>query len=116
MDLIYYIIKIMSIFSDFEKTIANLRIITVIQDFFDKPLSYQVGLMEQFLDDFRYAFAFAFTLYLYLPFNIVLIGFHIFLNASWNKWWGMGNLWLISNTFFGVVQFVLSVLTFLEIP
>lgn len=42
-------------------------------------------------------------------FGAALIGFNIFLNIDFNQGWAGGNIWLIANTAYMIIQYVLSI-------
>jgi hypothetical protein len=48
-------------------------------------------------------------------FGLALIGWNLFLNVDFNEGWAGGNLWLISNTVYLILQFALSIGLFWEI-
>ena len=48
-------------------------------------------------------------------FGLALIGWNLFLNIDFNEGWAGGNLWLISNTVYLILQFALSIGLFWEI-
>lgn len=47
-------------------------------------------------------------------FGLGLIGINVWLNIVWNEWWAGANIWLVANTVYLVVQYILSVLLICE--
>jgi len=48
--------------------------------------------------------------------NLIMIGYNLFCNISWNQWWAHGNVFLLYNTYYAVIQGALSVWLIFEIP
>ena len=46
--------------------------------------------------------------------GLALIGFNLWLNIFWNEWWAGANIWLVGNTVYLIVQYILSVLLVCE--
>ena len=47
-------------------------------------------------------------------FGLGLIGINVWLNIVWNEWWAGANIWLVANTVYLIVQYILSVLLICE--
>jgi len=54
-----------------------------------------------------------------VPWLIVSLGFvvaNLYMNIDWNEWWGEGNAWLLANTIYLVIQFLVSNFLMFEWP
>lgn len=47
--------------------------------------------------------------------GLVGVGFNIFINIDFNKWWAEGNIYLLASTIIGVFQYIFSLLLVLEV-
>ena len=43
------------------------------------------------------------------------VGFNVFINIDFNKWWAEGNVYLMASTIAGVAQYIFSMLLVLEV-
>lgn len=92
---------------------------------------YQVDEIKNSVEDIGKKFRWGKLIKLFVAFrwviNTVLIGFpwvvwsvllvvyNIVFNAWLNKWWAKGNIWLLANTYFAIIQAILSWPLFFEV-
>ena len=90
---------------------SNLQVEAIAQlDF-----SQWIQVFESFFGDFEIIINFWVIALPWTIANVAGLVWNIFTNIQFNKWWAGGNVYLIANTVYGVVQIILSIILVAEV-
>jgi len=53
---------------------------------------------------FRYYFNLGFVAIPWTIYYVIMMGFNIYVNIAWNKWWAGGNIFLVANSAYHVLM------------
>ena len=69
-----------------------------------------------YLDYFRYILNIIFFGIPWFVISLSCVIINLYMNIAWNEWWGDGNAWLLGNTIYLVIQFLISNFLVFEWP
>ena len=70
--------------------------------------------------NWAYYYKYIFNVWLLaVPFTLlgaVCVAYNVYFNFEWNKMWASGNYWLIANTIYLVITYIIAVMEAFELP